>query len=167
MMFSSSTHLPVNDKISFFFMAEYKVPFCINTTFSFFYFVIFTFTYMCMHCFGPPPLSPPLFLFGPLVLQFCWRENIGDNKKGTAFLLLWDRNSYTERFLALLPYTCVLQPKLVHPCQTYLLLPVPLPIVASCQFKIILFAPLQWAHKPHSSLRFPPLSLFLPCAVSP
>jgi hypothetical protein len=31
-----------------------------------------------------------------------------------------------------------------------------------CQFKITLFSLLQWAHQPHSSIRFPPLSLFLP-----
>jgi hypothetical protein len=29
-------------------------------------------------------------------------------------LLLWDKNRYTERFLALLACTCILQPKLVH-----------------------------------------------------
>jgi hypothetical protein len=77
---------------------------------------------MCIHCLGH--LSPPLTpisgknLFCSLVLQFCRRENIRDNKKDTAFLLVWDKDSYTERFLALLPGTCVLQPTLVHLYQT-------------------------------------------------
>jgi hypothetical protein len=38
-------------------------------------------------------------LFHPL-LWFCWRENMRGNKKVIAFLLVWDKNSYTERFLA-------------------------------------------------------------------
>jgi hypothetical protein len=67
--------------------------------------------------FPPPSLPHPLAsrqnLFCPL-LQFCWRENIRVNKKDIAFLLVWDKDSYTERFLALLPCTCVLQTELVH-----------------------------------------------------
>jgi hypothetical protein len=46
-------------------------------------------------------------------------------------LLVWDKDSYTERFLALLPCTCVLQPTLVHLYQTSSLLPNPLPEVTS------------------------------------
>jgi hypothetical protein len=57
-------------------------------------------------------------LFCPLVFRHCWRENIRDNKKNIVFLLVWDKDSYTERFLVLLPYICVLQPKLVHLYQT-------------------------------------------------
>jgi hypothetical protein len=49
-----------------------------------------------------------------LVLRFCWRENIKDNKKDIVFLLVWDKYSYTEKFLALLPCTCVLQLTMVH-----------------------------------------------------
>jgi hypothetical protein len=103
-----------------------------------------------------------LEVVSPFQPPFCWRENIGDNKKkkDTMFLVVWDRDSYIERFLVLLPCTCVLQPKLVHLCQTSSLLPSHLPIVAS-QFKITLLAPLQWAHQTHSSFRFPSLSLFL------
>jgi hypothetical protein len=67
-------------------------------------------------------------LFCPLVLQFCRRQNIKDNMK---ILLVWENDSYTGRFLVLLPCTCVLQPKLVHLYQTPSLLPSPLPIVAS------------------------------------
>jgi hypothetical protein len=65
---------------------------------------------MCIHCLSHlyPPLHPLLTpshhppltsgqnLFCPLVLQFCWRENVRDNKKGIAFLLVWDKDSYTE-----------------------------------------------------------------------
>jgi hypothetical protein len=43
---------------------------------------------------------------------------LGDNKKDIMFLLVWDKDSYTERFLTLLLCTCVLKPTLVHLCQT-------------------------------------------------
>jgi hypothetical protein len=52
-------------------------------------------------------------------------------------LRVWNKNSYTERFLVLLPCTCVLQPTLVHLCQTSLLLLGPLPIVASASLKLL------------------------------
>jgi hypothetical protein len=54
-----------------------------------------------MHC--PPPHNPPhpcpvsgKNLFLTLVLQFCWRENIGSNKIDIEFLLVWDKDNYTE-----------------------------------------------------------------------
>jgi hypothetical protein len=31
-----------------------------------------------------------------------------------AFMLVWDKDSYTGRFLVLFPYIYVLQPQLVH-----------------------------------------------------
>jgi hypothetical protein len=101
---------------------------------------------MCIHYLGhlpcPPNLHPPTApsgqnVFCPLVLRFCWRENIRDNKKDIAVLLLWGKDSYTERFLALLPFTCVLQPTLAHLCQTFLLLPGPLPIVATASLWLL------------------------------
>jgi hypothetical protein len=46
------------------------------------------------------PLLPTI-----LLLQFCWKENIRDHKKDIAFLLAWDKESYTEIFLAL--YMCI------------------------------------------------------------
>jgi hypothetical protein len=82
-----------------------------------------------------PLLASGQNLFCPL--QFCWRENIGDNKKDIAFLLVWDEDSYTERFLVLLPCTCVLQPELVHLSQTSSLLPGPLSIVASASLRLL------------------------------
>jgi hypothetical protein len=46
-------------------------------------------------------------------------------------LIVWDKDNNTERFLVLLPCTCVLQPTLVHLYQTSSLFPGSLPIVAS------------------------------------
>jgi hypothetical protein len=53
------------------------------------------------------------------------------------FLLVWDKDSYTERFLALLPCTSVLQPELIHPYLTSSLLPGHLPIVASDSLRLL------------------------------
>jgi hypothetical protein len=73
-----------------------------------FYFIIFTFNYMCIHCLcyllPPHPCRPNPF--HPLVLRFCWRESLRD-KRDILFLLVWDNNSYTERFLVLLPNLCI------------------------------------------------------------
>jgi hypothetical protein len=116
----------------------------------------------------PAPSSPRLSgqnLFCPLVLWFCWRENIADNKKDTAFLLVWDKDSYTERFLVLLPCTCVLKPTLIHLYQTPSRLPCPLPIIGLCQFKITLSAH-QGAHQPLSSFGFPTFP-YSSCVCSP
>jgi hypothetical protein len=74
-------------------------------------------------------------LFCPL-LWFCWRENIKDNKKNIAFLLVWAKGSYTERFLALFPCICVLQATSVHFYRTSSLLPSPFPIVASANLRL-------------------------------
>jgi hypothetical protein len=76
--------------------------------------VFFIHLFICAYIVGAflPPPSPitPLAsrqnLLCPL-LQFCWREDISDNKKDIAFLLVWDKDSYTERFPALLPCTCI------------------------------------------------------------
>jgi nicotinamide riboside transporter PnuC len=83
--------------------------------------------------FGPYPHPPASSqsLFCSLVLWFCWIENIGDNKKDVAFLLVRDKDSCTEWFLPLLPCTCVLQPTLVPLYQTSSQLASPLLIVAS------------------------------------
>jgi hypothetical protein len=102
-----------------------------------FYFFNYLYIYSYVYTlFGPslPPAPTPLNsrqnLFCPLVLQFCWGENI-------AFLLVWDKDSYAERFLALLACTCVLQPILVHLCQISPLLPGPFPIVASANLRLL------------------------------
>jgi hypothetical protein len=95
--------------------------------------IVYTFIHMCIHCLGhfspmpldsllltPTPLTSRQKLFYP-ILEFYWRENIRDNKKDIAFLLDWD--SYIERFLALFPCTCILQPELIHLYKTSSLLP--------------------------------------------
>jgi hypothetical protein len=71
-----------------------------------------------------------------LLLWICQKENIRDSKKDKVFLLVWDKDGHTERFLALLPWTCVLQPTLVHLYQTSLILPGPLPIVSSANLRL-------------------------------
>jgi hypothetical protein len=97
--------------------------------------------YLHVHTlFGPhTPLShPPTCthnLIRPLILQFCWRENIGDNKD-IAFLLAWDKDSSTERFLVLLACTCVLWPIFVLLYQTPSLVPSSLPIVALASLRL-------------------------------
>jgi hypothetical protein len=89
--------------------------------------------------FGQPPPTHTLEhnLFCPLILHFCWRESIRDSKKDTAFLPIWYKDSYTERFLVLLPFTCVLQPTLIHLHQTSSLLRSLLPIVASASLRLL------------------------------
>jgi hypothetical protein len=104
--------------------------------------------------FGPlPPTPPPTSgqnLFSPL-LWFCWKENIWNSKKDIAFLLNWGKYSNTKRFLALLPYTCVLKHTLVHHYQTSSLLPSPLPVVVSASWRL-LYSPLYSEHINHIQL---------------
>jgi hypothetical protein len=104
-----------------------------------FCFIVFTFTHMHIHYLShlPPSTTCRQNLFCFLVLWFFWRENIRDNKKRIASLLLWDKHSYSEIFLALLPCTCVLQSTLVHLYQTSSLLPGPLPIAASPSLRLL------------------------------
>jgi hypothetical protein len=70
--------------------------------FCLFFFHLFHHFYIYLHVytlFQPPPISPPTHtttasrqnLFQPL-LWFCWRENIGDNKKDIVVLLVWDKD---------------------------------------------------------------------------
>jgi hypothetical protein len=130
-------------------------------------FIFFNLFYIYLHIytlFGPPPASRQN-LFHPLVLQFYWRENISDNKKGIAFLLVWAQDSCTEIPSVVSMHLCVAThtgsslPDLFttswSPSHSGL-----------CQVKITIFALLQWAHQPHSSFRFLSLSLFLPCVFS-
>jgi hypothetical protein len=60
-----------------------------------------------------------------------------DNMKNIVFLLVRDKDSYTERFLVSLLCICVPQPILVHLYQTSSLLPSPLHIVASANLRLL------------------------------
>jgi hypothetical protein len=137
------------------------------------FFILFYHFYIYLHTytlFRPPPpfhLSLPYAsrqnLFLPLILQLCGRENIRDNKKD----IVWDKDSYTERFLVLLSCICVLQPILVHLYQTSSLLPGPLLTVASASLRL-LYSLLYNEHINHIHVfKFPSLSLFLLCMFSP
>jgi hypothetical protein len=123
--------LHISEADFYFFSSKYA--------FSLFYqFNIYTRVYILLGPYSPfPPPTSRQNLFCPFVLQFYCRENIRDNKKGTVFLLVSDKDSYTERFLALLPCTCVLQPTLVHLYLTSSLLPSPLPIVTSASLRLL------------------------------
>jgi hypothetical protein len=125
-------------------------------------------------CYLPPPPSlPSMFLLTPFQAEpvlpstpTCWRENIRDNKKDIAFFLVQDKDSHTERFLALRLYTCVLKPTLVHLCQTSSLLPSHLQIVASAGLRLV-YSLLYSEHINHiqvlGCLSFP----YFSCACSP
>jgi hypothetical protein len=91
-----------------------KVVLYLPQYFAFFSFLLlFYHFYIYLHVYTSPspPNSPTsgLNLFCPLILRYCWRERIIDNKKDMSFLLVWEKDSHTERFLTLLPDTCVLQ----------------------------------------------------------
>jgi hypothetical protein len=117
---------------------------------------------MCIHYLGhlPPSSASRQNLFCLLVLRFCWRENIRDNKKVIVFLLVWDKDNYTERFIALFPCLWILQPMLVHLYQTSSLLPSPFLIVASASLRL-LYSLLYSGHINHLQvLGFLPFSYF-------
>jgi hypothetical protein len=80
-----------------------------------FYFIAFKFIHVYIHFWG----------------------YIRDNNKDIAFLLVWDKDNYTERFLVLFPYTSVLQPTLVHLYQTSSLPPGSLSIVVSASLRLL------------------------------
>jgi hypothetical protein len=85
---------------------------------------------------SPPNLSPfqadPVLPFSPILLKRRHKHN----KKDSVFAS-WDKNSYTERYLALLPCTCVLQPELIYLYQTSLLLLRHLPILTSVVLRLL------------------------------
>jgi hypothetical protein len=126
-----------------------------------FLFLNFLFIYSHVHIlFGPflpllptassispqPRLASRQSLFCPF-LQFCWREDI-------SVFASWDKDSYTERFLALLPWTNVLQPKLIHLYLTFSPVLDPLPILTPVTLGFCI-APLQWGHQTLSCFGFP------------
>jgi O-antigen ligase len=113
-----------------------------------------------------PSLPSRQNLFLLLVLWFCWRINIKDNKKSIAFLLLWDEVSYTGRLFVLFLCIHVLQSTLVRLYHTSSVLSSPLPIVGSASLRL-LYSFLYNEHINHIQvfgfLRF----LYPTCAWSP
>jgi hypothetical protein len=121
---------------------------------KFFHFYMYSCT-----LFGLSPHTPSRQnLFHTLVLWYCWRENIRNNKKDIAFLLGWGKDSYAERYLALFPGIYAWQPTFV---QTSSLLSSPLPIVASAT----LFTSPELGHQLHQILGFFPFHYSF-CACS-
>jgi hypothetical protein len=128
--FNHTVRVIINDFVSFFFYVFFSLFIC-----TYIVWVIYT------PCPSPPPSSPtPLTsrqnLFCPF-LQFCWRVDISKNKKDILFLLVWDKDSYTERFLAFLLCTSVLQPEFIHLSQTSSLLLGHLPILTSVILRLL------------------------------
>jgi hypothetical protein len=138
--------------------------------------VNFLFIYSYVHTlFGPfsspcPPFplsipQPPRFqqnLFCPF-LQFCWRED-KRNKKDIAFLLVWDKDSYIEGVLALLPCMCItIQIDFSVPNLFTIWSPSHIDL---CHFKVTILAPLQWGHQTLLSFGFP-IFPYSSCMCSP
>jgi hypothetical protein len=125
--------------------------------FLFYGFFFFTFTLIYTHylCTSTPALLPgrtcSILLFSNFVAEII---------RNIVFLLVSDKDSYTERFLQLLLCLCILQPILVYLYQTSSLLPSPLPTVAPASLRL-LYSPLYSEHINHIQvLRFLPF----PCS---
>jgi hypothetical protein len=100
-----------------------------------------SFIHMCIHCLGHFNLlarvspSPPFSLasrqnlFCPF-FQFCWRETQAIIRQSV--FASWDKDSYTERFLALLPCTSV-----IHRSLIFSLGPDHLPILTSVGLRFL------------------------------
>jgi hypothetical protein len=105
------------------FLPSLFLPFFLSFLLSFL--LLLTYVYI----FGPPlHSSPPPLLertYSALFFSNFVEEKIGDNKKDVTFLVVGDKDSYTEKFLAFLSCTRVLKATLVHIRQTSSLLPVP------------------------------------------
>jgi hypothetical protein len=98
--------------------------------------------------FGPfLPSVPHPFLLPPTSLTCSWNcsaifSNFVEEKiqaiiRKKSVFATWDKNSYTQRFLALLPCTSVLQSKLIHFYLTFLLVPDHLPKLTSVIFTLL------------------------------
>jgi hypothetical protein len=75
-------------------------------------------------------------------------------------LLAWGKDSYTERFQALLPCTCAFTTWTDSSLPDSFTSSQSLSHSDLHRFKVTILAPLQWAHQTLSSFRFPFLSLF-------
>jgi hypothetical protein len=84
----------------------------------------YSFIHRCVYCLGHFSPLPPSPTFSPLLPHFqaepvlplsiiLLKRRHKHNKEDSIFVS-WVKHSYTERFLALLSCTNVLQPKLIH-----------------------------------------------------
>jgi hypothetical protein len=113
----------------------------------------------------PPTPSPCQNLFCPPILWFCGRKNIKDKMRNVAFLLVWDKDSYTGRFLVLFLCMYILQSQLVKLYQSSSLLPSPFPMVAPGNLRLLYSFPYS-EHIKHIQV-FVFLPLLYPSCVWP
>jgi hypothetical protein len=134
--------------------------------------IIFTFTYMCIHCLHhihpPTPFPTPLphtsaipprqNLFWTFCSPIFGRKNIKNKMRNLMFLLVWDKDSYTRSFLLLFSFIHVLLPQFICLFQSSSLFPSPFPIVAPESLKF-LYSFLHCEHINHTQVfGFLPLS---------
>jgi hypothetical protein len=138
-------------KVPKYFLAPIKPQqtlFHIVLLFCYYYYFFSLVIYSYVHTlFGPFLPSAPCLLplpHTPLLLsRTCsalfsnFVEDISNNEKNKAFFSSWDKDSYTERFLALLLCTSVLQPKWIHLYLTSSPLPGHLPILTSVALRLL------------------------------
>jgi hypothetical protein len=93
--------------------------------------IFFSFIHMCMHCFRHFYPQAPILPLPPKSSSLP-----GNNNRDSVFAS-WDKDSYTEWFLALLPCTSVLQPELIHLYLIFSLLPGHLPILTSVALTLL------------------------------
>jgi hypothetical protein len=102
--------------------------------FSFFIFFYCFYIYLNVYILYVPPPGQNLLCS---LLWLCWSGNIRGNKKDIALLRLWDKYSYSEKFLALIPCTCYCKPCWfisTRPLHYFL---VPFPIVFSTSLRLL------------------------------
>jgi hypothetical protein len=111
----------------------------------------------------PHPLrfqAEPVLSFSPILLKSRHKQ------ERQSVFASWDKDSYTERFLALVPCTSVLQPELIHLYLTFFTTSQSLSHIDLCRFKVTVLAPLQWGHQTLSSFGFPTFP-YSSCMCSP
>jgi hypothetical protein len=90
------------------------------------HFCIYIHVYIFSPCIIHPPIpSLPLSASNPcrtcsslVVSDFCKRKCIRDKNRNLIFLLVWNKDNYTRRFIALFPYMYVIELQLIHFCQS-------------------------------------------------
>jgi hypothetical protein len=143
-----------SDIIAFRFSAELIFYFFLYSFYSYMHTLFGPFLPLFSHPlpFSPTPVISRQNLFCPL-LQFCWREDISNNKKDIAFLLVEIRIAIQRNsqhcFHAQVYYNpnWFISTRPLHYCRS------PFHIELCC-FKVTILAPLQWAHQTLSSFGF-------------